>query len=145
MLLPAPEAQCRYVGEWVATELRRQLPAEASELEALKVFADVPCTDVVVAYTPAPIVIWACAHGDLHLANITVSAVILGWERFGTAPRLGRRAALRLRAQRFRNCRPYGFAGLGGLLARIRAGAGIRCGIEGVTAPLRLRIQGSNR
>lgn len=50
---PAPDAQCRYVGEWVATKLRWQL-ADAAESEALKVFADGPCTDSVVSYTPAP-------------------------------------------------------------------------------------------
>ncbi|MFD9463124.1 HNH endonuclease family protein [Streptomyces sp. NPDC060027] len=51
---PAPDAQCRYVREWVATKLRWQLTAEAAELEALKVFADGPCQDSVVSYTPAP-------------------------------------------------------------------------------------------
>lgn len=50
----APDAQCRYVGEWVATKLRWQLTADAAELEALKVFADGPCQDSVVSYTPAP-------------------------------------------------------------------------------------------
>ncbi|WP_327436593.1 MULTISPECIES: HNH endonuclease family protein [unclassified Streptomyces] len=53
-LPPAPEAQCRYVGEWVATKLRWQLSADAIELEALKVFADGPCEDTVVSYQPAP-------------------------------------------------------------------------------------------
>ncbi|WP_328974131.1 HNH endonuclease family protein [Streptomyces canus] len=51
---PAPDAQCRYVVEWVATKLRWQLTADAVELEALKVFADGPCEDSVVSYTPAP-------------------------------------------------------------------------------------------
>lgn len=53
-LPPAPEAQCRYVGEWVATKLRWQLTADAAELEALKVFAEGPCEDSIVFYTPAP-------------------------------------------------------------------------------------------
>ncbi|WP_328863067.1 HNH endonuclease family protein [Streptomyces sp. NBC_00306] len=51
---PAPDAQCRYVGEWVATKLRWQLAVDAAELEALKVFAEGPCQDGVVSYTPAP-------------------------------------------------------------------------------------------
>jgi len=50
----APEAQCRYVGEWVATKLRWQLAADAAEFEALKVFAEGPCEDSIVAYTPVP-------------------------------------------------------------------------------------------
>ncbi|WP_127469756.1 HNH endonuclease family protein [Streptomyces sp. B27] len=50
---PSPEAQCRYVGEWVATKLRWQLTADARELEALKVYAQGPCEDTVVHYTPA--------------------------------------------------------------------------------------------
>ncbi|MFJ6716396.1 HNH endonuclease [Streptomyces sp. NPDC091265] len=51
----APEAQCRYAGEWVATKLRWQLAADAptSGLEALKVFAEVPCEDSIVSCTPA--------------------------------------------------------------------------------------------
>ncbi|WP_329075035.1 HNH endonuclease family protein [Streptomyces niveus] len=53
-LPPAPEAQCRYVGEWVSTKLRWQLAADAAELEALKGFAEGPCEDIIVAYTPAP-------------------------------------------------------------------------------------------
>ncbi|GGS83278.1 HNH endonuclease family protein [Streptomyces badius] len=50
---PAPEAQCRYVGEWVATKLRWQLTADTAELDALKVFAEGPCEDTVVQYNPA--------------------------------------------------------------------------------------------
>ncbi|MHB0895723.1 HNH endonuclease family protein [Streptomyces sundarbansensis] len=50
---PSPEAQCRYVGEWVATKLRWQLTADTRELEALKVYAEGPCEDTVVRYTPA--------------------------------------------------------------------------------------------
>lgn len=65
-LLPAPEAQSRYVGERVATKLRRQLPADACELEALKVFADEPCADVVVAYTPARL-----SSGPVHTEILT--------------------------------------------------------------------------
>ncbi|MXG30341.1 GmrSD restriction endonuclease domain-containing protein [Streptomyces sp. YIM 132580] len=50
---PSPEAQCRYVGEWVATKLRWQLAADNRELEALKVYAEGPCEDTIVRYTPA--------------------------------------------------------------------------------------------
>ncbi|MFB4420621.1 HNH endonuclease family protein [Streptomyces sp. QL37] len=53
-LPPAPEAHCRYVGEWVATKLRWQLAADTTELDALKVLAEGPCEDSVVSYTPAP-------------------------------------------------------------------------------------------
>ncbi|QBR04508.1 HNH endonuclease (plasmid) [Streptomyces sp. S501] len=49
----SPEAQCRYVGEWVATKLRWQLTADNRELEALKVYAEGPCEDTIVRYTPA--------------------------------------------------------------------------------------------
>ncbi|MEV5620178.1 HNH endonuclease family protein [Streptomyces bacillaris] len=50
---PSPEAQCRYVGEWVATKLRWHLTADDRELEALKVYAEGPCEDTIVHYTPA--------------------------------------------------------------------------------------------
>ncbi|MFE9367901.1 HNH endonuclease family protein [Streptomyces sp. NPDC006978] len=50
---PSPQAQCRYVGEWVATKLRWQLTADHRELEALKLFAEGPCAGDVVHYTPA--------------------------------------------------------------------------------------------
>jgi len=50
---PSPQAQCRYVGEWVATKLRWQLTADHRELEALKLFAEGPCVGDVVHYTPA--------------------------------------------------------------------------------------------
>lgn len=50
---PSPQAQCRYVGEWVSTKLRWQLTADDRELEALKVYADGPCEDTIVRYTPA--------------------------------------------------------------------------------------------
>lgn len=50
---PSPEAQCRYVGEWVSTKLRWGLTADDRELEALKVYAEGPCEDTVVRYTPA--------------------------------------------------------------------------------------------
>ncbi|MEH0407430.1 HNH endonuclease family protein [[Kitasatospora] papulosa] len=53
-LPPAPEAQCRYVGEWVATKLRWQLSADAIELEALKLFTEGPCEDSMVSYTVVP-------------------------------------------------------------------------------------------
>ncbi|MFF3974140.1 DUF1524 domain-containing protein [Streptomyces rubiginosohelvolus] len=49
---PSPEAQCRYVGEWVATKLRWDLTADDRELEALKVYAEGPCEDTIVRYTP---------------------------------------------------------------------------------------------
>ncbi|MFJ2080576.1 HNH endonuclease family protein [Streptomyces anulatus] len=51
---PSPDAECRYVGEWVSTKLRWQLTADDRELEALKVYADGPCEDTIVRYTPAP-------------------------------------------------------------------------------------------
>ncbi|MFJ7063376.1 HNH endonuclease family protein [Streptomyces microflavus] len=50
---PSPEAQCRYVGEWVSTKLRWDLTADDRELEALKVYAEGPCEDTIVRYTPA--------------------------------------------------------------------------------------------
>ncbi|MCC8477287.1 HNH endonuclease family protein [Streptomyces parvus] len=50
---PSPAAQCRYVGEWVATKLRWQLTADDRELEALKVYAEGPCEDTIVRYAPA--------------------------------------------------------------------------------------------
>ncbi len=50
---PAPEAQCRYVGEWVATKLRWGLTADDRELEVLKVYAEGPCEDTIVRYAPA--------------------------------------------------------------------------------------------
>ncbi|MFD7124606.1 MULTISPECIES: DUF1524 domain-containing protein [Streptomyces] len=50
---PSPEVQCRYAGEWVATKLRWQLTADDRELEALKVYAEGPCEDVIVRYAPA--------------------------------------------------------------------------------------------
>ncbi|WP_329158009.1 HNH endonuclease family protein [Streptomyces anulatus] len=50
---PSPEVQCRYAGEWVATKLRWQLTADDRELEALKVYAEGPCEDAIVRYTPA--------------------------------------------------------------------------------------------
>ncbi|WP_198544792.1 MULTISPECIES: HNH endonuclease family protein [unclassified Streptomyces] len=50
---PSPDAQCRYISEWVSTKLRWQLTADDRELEALKVYADGPCEDTIVRYTPA--------------------------------------------------------------------------------------------
>ncbi|MFJ9188565.1 HNH endonuclease family protein [Streptomyces anulatus] len=50
---PSPDAQCRYVAEWVSTKLRWQLTADDRELEALKVYADGPCETTIVRYTPA--------------------------------------------------------------------------------------------
>lgn len=49
---PSPQAQCRYVGEWVATKLRWGLTADDRELQALKVYAEGPCEDTIVRYTP---------------------------------------------------------------------------------------------
>ncbi|WNO70144.1 HNH endonuclease family protein [Streptomyces sp. AM8-1-1] len=53
-LPPAAESHCRYLTEWVATKLRWQLAADTDEIEALKLFADGPCEDAAVIYTPAP-------------------------------------------------------------------------------------------
>ncbi|MBT1105679.1 MULTISPECIES: HNH endonuclease family protein [Streptomyces] len=50
---PSPDAQCRYVGEWVSTKLRWDLTADDRESEALKVYAEGPCEDTIVRYTPA--------------------------------------------------------------------------------------------
>ncbi|MET7411934.1 HNH endonuclease family protein [Streptomyces rubiginosohelvolus] len=50
---PSPDAQCRYVAEWVSTKLRWQLTADDHELETLKVYADGPCEDTIVRYEPA--------------------------------------------------------------------------------------------
>ncbi|MFJ7416751.1 HNH endonuclease family protein [Streptomyces sp. NPDC098077] len=50
---PSPDAECRYVAEWVSTKLRWQLTADDRELEALKVYADGPCENTIVRYTPA--------------------------------------------------------------------------------------------
>ncbi|MEU5561370.1 HNH endonuclease family protein [Streptomyces globisporus] len=50
---PSPVAQCRYVEEWVGTKLRWDLTADHRELEALKVYAQGPCEDTIVRYTPA--------------------------------------------------------------------------------------------
>ncbi|OKJ19500.1 hypothetical protein AMK23_34075 [Streptomyces sp. CB02130] len=51
-LPPSPEAQCRYVGERVATKLSWDLTADDRELEALKVYAEGPCEDTIVRYSP---------------------------------------------------------------------------------------------
>ncbi|MYW98708.1 MULTISPECIES: HNH endonuclease family protein [unclassified Streptomyces] len=50
---PSPEAQCRYVGEWVATKLRSDLTADDRALQTLEVYAEGPWEDTVVRYTPA--------------------------------------------------------------------------------------------
>ncbi|WP_169808523.1 hypothetical protein OH797_36575 [Streptomyces anulatus] len=47
------DAECRYAAEWASTKLRWQLTADDRELEALKVYADGPCEDTIVRYTPA--------------------------------------------------------------------------------------------
>lgn len=51
-MLPSPEAECRYVGDWVATKLRWQLTADDRGLEVLKVYAEGPCEDAIVRYIP---------------------------------------------------------------------------------------------
>uniref|UniRef100_UPI003F494077 HNH endonuclease family protein n=1 Tax=Streptomyces sp. CA-141956 TaxID=3240051 RepID=UPI003F494077 len=51
---PAPEATCRYVAEWVGTKLRWGLSADQGEADSLALYADGPCDDTVVHYTPAP-------------------------------------------------------------------------------------------
>ncbi|GHB27888.1 hypothetical protein GCM10010392_65040 [Streptomyces clavifer] len=53
-LPPSLDARCRYAGDRVATKLRWQLTADATEHEAPKVFAEGPSEDTIVAYTPAP-------------------------------------------------------------------------------------------
>lgn len=53
-LPPAAGAHCRTLTKWLATKLRWQLSADTGEIEALKVFADGPCEDAAVVYTPAP-------------------------------------------------------------------------------------------
>ncbi|MFE5899857.1 HNH endonuclease family protein [Streptomyces sp. NPDC056488] len=50
---PLPEAHCRYIGEWTATKLRWSLAVDATESEALKVYAEA-CETTVVHYNPAP-------------------------------------------------------------------------------------------
>jgi hypothetical protein len=50
---PPADVQCRYNAEWVATTLRWQLTADTAELEALEVYADGPCEQAIVHYTPA--------------------------------------------------------------------------------------------
>lgn len=49
---PSPQAQCRYVGEWVATKLRWDPTADDRELEALKVYAEGPCEDTILRCAP---------------------------------------------------------------------------------------------
>ncbi|MFC9337441.1 HNH endonuclease family protein [Streptomyces sp. NPDC057020] len=51
---PAPEATCRYISEWVGTKLRWALAADQGEADALALYADGPCEDTIVQYTPAP-------------------------------------------------------------------------------------------
>ncbi|MEU2235155.1 HNH endonuclease family protein [Streptomyces vietnamensis] len=50
---PAPEATCRYISEWVGTKLRWGLSADQGEADALALYADGPCEDTIVHYTPA--------------------------------------------------------------------------------------------
>ncbi|MFD0371132.1 HNH endonuclease family protein [Streptomyces sp. NPDC127114] len=51
---PAPNATCRYLGEWVATKLRWGLSADQAEIDAINVYAGGPCDEQVVHYTVAP-------------------------------------------------------------------------------------------
>lgn len=53
---PAPDATCRYLGEWVATKLRWGLSADQAEIDAINVYAGGPCEQQgqVVHYTTAP-------------------------------------------------------------------------------------------
>ncbi|MFF9070544.1 HNH endonuclease family protein [Streptomyces sp. NPDC014891] len=50
---PLPDANCRYVSEWVATKLRWGLAVDQAEADALVVYAEA-CETTVVHYTPAP-------------------------------------------------------------------------------------------
>ncbi len=50
---PAPRSPVPVRGEWVATKLRWRLTADDREREALKVYAEGPCEDTFVFYTPA--------------------------------------------------------------------------------------------
>ncbi|OEJ97650.1 HNH endonuclease [Streptomyces thermolilacinus] len=51
--LPAAQGQyCRYLSEWIATKLRWGLSVDKAELETLKTFADGPCEETVIVYTP---------------------------------------------------------------------------------------------
>ncbi|MFJ5779936.1 HNH endonuclease family protein [Streptomyces sp. NPDC093094] len=52
-LPPAPHAACRYASEWTVTKLRWNLTADQKELDRLAKLA-AGCTDILVAYTPAP-------------------------------------------------------------------------------------------
>lgn len=52
--LPTAQGQyCRYLSEWIATKLRWGLSVDEVELETLKTFADGPCEETVIVYTPA--------------------------------------------------------------------------------------------
>ncbi|MGW3520762.1 hypothetical protein [Streptomyces hydrogenans] len=48
-----PDAQCRYIGEWITTKLRCSLTADQNEADTLKVYSGGPCELEVVQYTPA--------------------------------------------------------------------------------------------
>ncbi|MFE5902177.1 HNH endonuclease family protein [Streptomyces sp. NPDC056488] len=50
---PLPDANCRYISEWVVTKLRWGLAVDQGEADALKVYAEA-CETTVVHYTPAP-------------------------------------------------------------------------------------------
>ncbi|MGW7428636.1 HNH endonuclease [Streptomyces sp. NPDC054861] len=53
--LPSVTGQyCRYAAEWVGTKLRWGLSADKDEVEAVKLLADGPCEDSVVARSQAP-------------------------------------------------------------------------------------------
>ncbi|MFI8287603.1 HNH endonuclease [Streptomyces sp. NPDC085614] len=49
---PSPEATCRYIAEWTGTKLRWGLSADQAEADALNVYAQGPCQNAVVHYTP---------------------------------------------------------------------------------------------
>ncbi|MET9624883.1 HNH endonuclease family protein [Streptomyces sp. NPDC006464] len=51
---PSPDATCRYVAEWTGTKLRWGLSADQAEADALNVYAEGPCQNAVVHYTPVP-------------------------------------------------------------------------------------------
>ncbi|MFJ8694172.1 HNH endonuclease [Streptomyces roseolilacinus] len=52
-LPPAQDRYCRYLSEWIGTKLRWDLTVDKAELETLKTFADGPCEETVIVYTPA--------------------------------------------------------------------------------------------
>lgn len=51
--LPADAYRCQYTGDWVATKLRWQLPADPAEHDALTLLAE-SCPDTTLSYEQAP-------------------------------------------------------------------------------------------